>query len=245
MMAEVIQTNTPELTKLSAGDIQLVVSRLPQDVRKMLMEQPLFCGGGFIRETIAGNPIQDIDLFGPNKDMLKIAADYLASKRDGARVHTTENAITVLSAPRLPIQFITRWLFEEAGSLVQSFDFTVCQAAVWYNRSINRWDSAISQGFYPDLAARRLTYTFPVREEEAGGSMLRVRKLLSRGYNIQAFALAGVIARVALAARISPESDETAATYAISRKLVEVDPLLLIDGFEPVNEHEIINEEAA
>lgn len=244
-MAELITMKTSDLATLSAGDIQLVVSRIPQDVRKMMMEQPLFCGGGFIRETIAGNPVQDVDLFGPSKDILKIAADYLASKRDGAKVHVTENALTVLSAPRLPIQFITRWLFEDAAPLVQSFDFTVCQAAVWYNRLTKRWESAISQCFYPDLAARRLTYTFPIREEEAGGSMLRVRKLLARGYNIQAFALAGVIARVALAAHISADTDETMATYAISRKLVEVDPLLLIDGFEPVNEHELINEGVA
>jgi hypothetical protein len=240
-MTDIIQPEASTLVKLTAGDIQLVVSRIPSDVRKMMMEQPIFCGGGFIRETIAGNDVQDVDLFGSDKAALKAAAEYLATKREGAKVHTTENAITVLSAPRLPIQFITRWLFDEAAPLVRSFDFTVCQAAVWYNRRINRWDSAISDGFYPDLAARRLTYTFPVREEEAGGSMLRVRKLLTRGYNIQAFALAGVIARVAQAARISPDSDEASATYAISRKLVEVDPLLLIDGFEPVNEHELVD----
>lgn len=226
-----------ELTK---GDMQLVVSRLPKDIRKMLQEQPIFVGGGFIRETIAGNQVQDIDLFGHTKEQLKVSADYLASKRDNAKVHSTDNAITVLSQPRIPIQFITRWLFEDAESLMQSFDFTVCQAVVWFDRKTQMWKSVISDAFYSDLAARRLTYTFPVREEEAGGSMLRVRKFLQRGYNIQAWALAGVISRVALAAKITPETDEQSATHAISRKLFEVDPLLLIDGFEPVDEHELI-----
>ncbi|TZG25620.1 hypothetical protein [Sphingomonas montanisoli] len=230
---------------LTSGDLQLVVSRIPRDVRKMMMEQPIFCGGGFIRETIAGNAVNDIDLFGGDKDLLKLSADYLASKREGAKVHTTDNAFTVLSVPRMPVQFITRWLFSEAEPLVRSFDFTVCQAAVWFDRRIHRWQSMIAGEFYPDLAARRLTYTSPVRDEEAGGSMLRVRKFLARGYNIQAFALAGVIARVALAAEVRGERNETNLTFAISRKLVEVDPLLLIDGFEPVNEHEVIDEEAA
>lgn len=231
------------LHQLSAGDIQLVVSRIPRDLRKLMMKQPIFCGGGFIRETIAGNAVQDVDLFGGDKDILKVCADFLASKREGGKVHTTENAFTVLAAPRIPVQFITRWLFDSAEPLVKSFDFTVCQAAVWFERKTQRWESMISAGFYPDLAARRLTYTFPVREEEAGGSMLRVRKFLARGYNIQALALAGVIARVAIAAKISSDSDEVSATFAISGKLIEVDPLLLIDGFEPVNEHELINQE--
>jgi hypothetical protein len=228
------------MATLTKGDLQLVVSRIPRDVRKMMQEQPVFVGGGFIRETIAGNPVQDIDLFGDTEERLKSSADYLASKREAAKVHTTGNAITVLSAPRIPVQFITRWLFGEAEDLMRSFDFTVCQAVVWYDRKKSLWASVISDEFYSDLAARRLTYTFPVREEEAGGSMLRVRKFLQRGYNIQAYALAGVIARVALSAHLSPDTDEQSATFAISRKLFEVDPLLLIDGFEPVDEHEII-----
>lgn len=238
-----IEAQGQAMSTLTAGDLQLVVSRIPRDLRKMMMEQPIFCGGGFVRETIAGNPVQDIDLFGADKDLLKVTADYLASKRDGGKVHATDNAFTVLAAPRLPVQFITRWLFDSAEALVKSFDFTVCQAVVWFDRRTQRWVSMAASGFYPDLAARRLTYTFPIREEEAGGSMLRVRKFLARGYNIQAFALAGVIARLALAAKINPDTDETSAAFAISRKLVEVDPLLLIDGFEPVNEHEAINEE--
>lgn len=75
--------------------------------------------------------------------------------------------------------------------------------------------------------------------------MLRVRKFLARGYNIQAFSLAAVIARVAIAAAITAQTDETDATFAISRKLIEVDPLLLIDGFEPVDEHEVFRGEGA
>ncbi len=229
------------LGTLTAGDIQLVVSRLPRDLRTLLTQQPLFVGGGFIRETIAGNPAQDIDLFGADTGVLEVSADFLKSKRDGAKIHKSDNAITLLSHPRLPVQFITRWLFDDAEPLVRSFDFTVCQAVVYFDRRTGQWASKVSASFYSDLAARRLTYTFPVRDEEAGGSMLRVRKFLARGYNIQAFALAGVIARVALAAKLTGETSETDAAFAISRKLIEVDPLLLIDGFEPVDEHEVID----
>lgn len=227
-------------TSLTKGDLQLVVARLPRDLMNIMREQPIFVGGGFIRETIAGNPPQDIDLFGPNIEVLKASAEFLRTKREGGRIHNSDNAITLLSLSRLPVQFITRWLFDEPDALVASFDFTICQAVIYFNRKIMQWASVAAVGFYPDLAARRLVYTSPVRDEEAGGSILRVRKFLMRGYNIQAYALAGVIARVALSARLTVETTEQDAAFAISRKLVEIDPLLLIDGFEPVDEHEVI-----
>lgn len=230
------------MEQLTGGDLRHVVTRLPRDLREMLQQQPIFVGGGFIRETIAGGTVNDIDLFGPAQDRLETAASYLQSRREGSRIHKSDNAITLLAHPRLPVQFITRWLFAEAEPLMASFDFTVCQAVIWFDRRPGIWKSCIADTFYSDLAARRLTYTSPKRDEEAGGSMLRVRKFLQRGYNIQALSLAGVIAR--LVASTVMGTDEQRNTHAISRRLIEVDPLLLIDGFEPVDEHEAINGEA-
>src|SRR3546814_4873776 len=75
----------------------------------------------------------------------------------------------------MTVQFITRWTFDNAADLVASFDFTVCQAAIWRNR-LGEWKSLISNSFYIDLAGRRLVYTAPEPQEEPGGSMLRVIK---------------------------------------------------------------------
>jgi hypothetical protein len=85
-----------------------------------------------------------------------------------------------------------------------------------------------------------LVYTYPVRIEDAGGSFLRVRKFLSRGYNIQSESLAGVTARLCLGVdeiretmkRIVRGSD---AEYWLSKLLqslmLEVDPLVIgMDG---------------
>lgn len=233
------------MTTLTAQDLQFVVRRLPKDVRNLMQTLPIFVAGGFIRETIAGGEVKDIDLFGSSKDALLGFSEVLAGQRQ-VKAHRTDNAITVLCPPRLPVQFITRWVFDRPTPLVESFDFTVCQAVIWYDRSLCTWRSEIGEGFYPDLAARRLVYTFPVREEEAGGSMMRVRKFLGRGYNIQASSLAGVIARVALKVRMdelpkfddTPAGKEKAMAFAIAGLLHEVDPLLVVDGLEPINEHE-------
>lgn len=147
---------------LTNQDLQFVVRRIPKDVREQLMTLPIYIAGGFIRETIAGGDVKDIDLFGETKEALASFAETLAAKRQ-VRTHKTDNAITVLCPPRLPIQYITRWTFASAGPLVESFDFTVCQAVIWFDRTLCVWRSLCGEGFYPDLAARRLVYTFPVR----------------------------------------------------------------------------------
>ena len=168
------------MNQLTTTDLAYCVRRLPKDVTEMLRAHCLFVGGGFIRETIAGAAPKDIDLFGDDKESLSRIAESLSSMRQG-RLHWTDNAITLLSPPRMPLQLITRWCFTEPQSLVASFDFTVCQAVIWFNKDAQTFASACSDSFYSDLAARRLVYTFPMREEEAGGSMMRVRKFLQRG----------------------------------------------------------------
>lgn len=224
---------------LTTQDLNYVVHRIPKDVRDLLQAHKLFVGGGFIRETIAGgDDVRDIDLFGTSKDALQAIAALFTSGRKGAAQHKTDNAITILCPPRMPVQFITRWTFAEAETLVKSFDFTVCQAVIWYDQSARAWRSMVGDGFYQDLAARRLVYTFPVREEEAGGSLMRVVKFLKRGYTVQAATLGGVIARVVVKVRESHLSTtEHGTAQVITGLLHEVDPLLVVDGLEPVDEH--------
>lgn len=230
--------------KLTAGDLRNVVQHLPKDVRKQLSRNPnkLFVGGGFIRAIVAGEKPSDIDMFGDSIERLNRISGYLQQDRIGSKTHTTKNAITLLSPERMPVQFITRWLFSKPEDLVASFDFTVCQAVVFYDGVTKQWSSSIGEGFYTDLAAKRLTYTFPVREEEAGGSMLRVMKYVKRGYNIQIDSLAGVMARVTNAVIDHPnyyagqgEKEITKYTKALLR---EVDPLMVIDGLDFVDDHE-------
>ena len=227
-----------ELTK---EDLRLVVSRLPKDVVMLMKTYPLVLGGGFIRSTISGEKVSDVDLFGRSEDVLRLASLELATGRRG-RVHTTLNAHTVLTQSRMPVQFITRWLFDGCESLVKSFDFTVCQAAVAYKMvdGVMRWVSCCSEAFYPDLAAKRLVYTFPVRVEDAGGSLLRMRKFLSRGYTIQAPSMAGVIARLINSIDFGKAATEKDRALVISGLLREVDPLTVVDGIDFVDEHEAI-----
>ena len=58
------------------------------------------------------------------------------------------------------------------------------------------WRSICHDRFYEDLAAKRLRYTAPVRNEDAGGSLLRVLKFYQRGYRIPLDSLGAVVARL-------------------------------------------------
>jgi len=230
------------LHKLSTTDLQFVVTRIPKDVRDYMRSSPIWIGGGFIRETISGGEVNDLDLFSVNTDTLTRCSEFLSSKREGSKLHKTKNAITLLAPPRMPVQFITRWTFEEPEKLIASFDFTVCQAVIYFNRNISLFDSIISDSFYQDLAAKRLTYTNPVREEEAGGSMLRVLKFVKRGYNIQPKSLGDVVSR--LVTKVNPErmgggiSIEFVGDVIVGL-LREVDPNMAVDGLDWANEHEL------
>lgn len=230
--------------ELLKNDLRYVVTRLPRDIRTLLTEnaRKLYVGGGFIRATVAGETPGDIDLFGNDAAALDAMAVLLASRRPGSKLHRSKNAITLITPDRLMVQFITRWTFDRPQALVDSFDFTVCQAAIWRTGSMSNdaWGSAIGTGFYPDLAGRRLVYTRPIRIEEAGGSMLRVLKYVKRGYSIQVDSLGAVMARCASNFKPNEESHlhgEPGLALTLAGRLREVDPSLVVDGFELVDDH--------
>ncbi|MBY5942350.1 hypothetical protein KUW00_15830 [Halomonas sp. DP5N14-9] len=238
------------MSKLIEQDLHRVMLRLPKDVIELMKRHGLMLGGGFIREIVAGLPPNDIDLLGPTVDRLKLAATELYHSRNKqARVLETNNAITHVAPPRTTVQFITRWNFDDPAMLMKSFDFTVCQAVVYWvpcegSDAGGYWASLVSDRFYADLASRRLTYTSPNRHEDAGGSMLRMRKFLGRGYHIDADSLAGIMARMTVKMTDhsnfdSIRNDEEGQAQVLRGLLREVDPLLVIDGIEPVDvEHE-------
>jgi hypothetical protein len=225
--------------ELTPQDTHFIVSRLPKDIVALVKTHGLIVAGGFIRETISQGKISDIDIFGADADKLKLASLELTTGRKG-QMFETGNAITVLSPPRFPVQFIKRWLFPDAASCVASFDFTVCQAAIWFKDE--KWHSATGEHFYPDLAAKRLVYTYPQRDEEAGGSMLRMRKFIQRGYSIQAGSMAGVISRLVRAIQTDKinMSDEREVAKILTGLLLEVDPNTVVDGVDLIDEHEVM-----
>jgi hypothetical protein len=190
------------MRELSHHDLLQCVRRLPAPVRDLLKARPdLMVAGGYIRACVAGEKVSDIDIMCPSKDAGGACALQLANASGGVKVHTTENALTVKLRP-VPAQFITRWTFSNPTDALLSFDFSIACAAFWWDPKggpSGGWCSMVHDDFYPDLAAKRLVYLAPVREEEAGGSMLRILKFYQRGYRIPLDSLGAVMARLFVA----------------------------------------------
>ena len=227
------------MSNLLQEDIHQCVRFLPRDLRKLIIDNKLMVAGGFIRSIISGEMVNDIDLFGPSVTTLKDVAGRLGDKW-GVEPTETKNAITVAAPGRKTVQFITRWLFSNPDAVVQSFDFTIAQAAI-FTAEPGEWDSRCSSRFYPDLAAKRLVYTSPARNEDAGGSMLRVQKFVGRGYHISPANLGLVMARIAERVRWDHPlvSDEMGKAKVFTGLLRQVDPLLAIDGIELAEEEQV------
>lgn len=235
------------MSELYPEDIQRIVRSLPKDVVRLLKDNPgrLFLAGGFIRARIAGEQVSDIDLWGADVGQLSQMAELFAAKRS-VRAMATDNAYTILTEGRTPVQFITRWTFDSPELCCESFDFTIASAAVWFDGGFK---SYCGERFYRDLASKTLTYCNPVRNEDAGGSIMRVQKFLHKGYHISPGNLAKVIARLAMGVRFIAEGTRGESTVEreewlgqlLLGLLREVDPLIVVDGVEL--EDEVLQQE--
>lgn len=253
------------MADLLEDDLSYVVLRIPRDVRKLMREKGAIVAGGYVRSQISREKPSDIDIFGPDMHTLEQWAKDLALERKGD-MHTTDNAYTVLAPPRLPVQFIHRWtyrpdkeitgptqqIYELLNRVIKDFDFTIAQAAIGWlpgteEEEKGQYVGLVSERYYADLAAKRLVYTEPKREEDPGGSMMRVRKFLAAGYRIGAKQLGLVISRliqsidfdqVRKAARNSDQEPDEMFKQVVIGLLREVDPLTVIDGMELVAEEE-------
>lgn len=222
------------MAHLNTHDLNNILRRLPKDVLTIAKDGRLIIGGGFIRSCIAHEPVADIDIFSPSKMIAQAFGAKLAAMRGIEKPWNTKNAITVLGYGKTPVQFIHRWTFDDPEDVIFSFDYTIAQAAIWFDHSAGHWSSVVSGYFYQDMAAKRLRYLSPERHEDAGGSILRMSKFLRKGYSIAPEDMAAVISRLlgGIKGRLDYflEHDEESRATVLAGILREVDPLTIVDG---------------
>lgn len=241
---------------LDDADFKHIKKMIPS-ILMSIMEMPewnnkVFIAGGFIRAIVAGEEINDVDVFVKSKgDALLLAAQII--KESGHSVKTFESAnATTIKIGRDVLQIIHRWTFEKPEDILNSFDFTICCAVIYVEQagvdSIT-WRSVCDSRFYIDLASKRLVYRSPSRNEDAGGSMLRVLKYYQRGYRTPLDCLGAVMARVFMgvekkkitglaeiadAVIHNEEYTESSVARVITSLLVEVDPGAITSFMEEI-----------
>jgi hypothetical protein len=179
----------------------------------------LVLGGGFVRSTVSGEKPNDIDLFTQNPEDAKLFAGEL-SKGKKKPPYETGNALSVGLFPRHLVQYIHRWTYQTPAALIESFDFTIACSALWFESG--KWTSLIDDEFYADLAAKRLVYRSPLRNEDAGGSLLRLLKFYQRGFRTPLDSFGAVVARAVRG--LDTNQDERELGKEITLRLREVDP---------------------
>lgn len=257
------------MQELTYHDLQFSLLRTPRPLLALMKEPQwagkIFVGGGFLRSIVAGDPINDVDVFTPSAaEAEQLARELVVARlgRDGThlskvclgdgsepgfakgtelltesdeeiisrRIYRTPNALT-LPIFQPAIQIIHRWSFKTGFDVADSFDFTCCCAAFWWGQeSIVApdlgWHSYCDDRFYPDVAAKRLVYRAPIRNEDAGGSMLRVLKYYQKGYRIPLDSLGAVMARMAMGLTLYHRLDEKETGRILTGMLREVDPAI-------------------
>lgn len=194
------------MSTLCHQDLAWALRTCPKAVLAELRSRPsqLFLAGGYIRDSITREKPHDLDLFAPSAELAEAAARSIAAYDDRhLPLIRTDNAWTICH-PSLHIQVIHRWTFDTPVACIASFDFTIACAAIYYGRVPADdgapegldWISVCDPSFYSDLAGRRLVYRNPLRNEDAGGSILRVLKFYQRGYRIPLQSLADVVVRL-------------------------------------------------
>lgn len=223
-------------TSLNKNDLLWCVRRLPRSVVALCKAHPndVFIAGGYIRSRVTGETVNDIDLFVKTPESARAMALEVTGESDQQkaekRLHTTQNAVTVKRTSPT-VQFIHRWTYDAPTDLLASFDFSIASAAFWWDGE--RWQSACHPDYYADLAAKRLIYLSPKRNEDAGGSLLRVLKFYQRGYRIPLDSMGAVIARLVVGVKVEElpmtsagGNKEDAWAMVLTGLLREVDPAI-------------------
>lgn len=145
----------------------------------------VFVAGGFLRAVVARETISDVDLFiGAGAAFNTTELIQHININDAFDTHSTPNAMSIETDPCT--QVVLRSTYATPTKCIASFDFTICQAALWWHEGLGKWETECTPSFYPDLAARRLRYT-SYKGPDASDPMntaIRVLKFYERGYVI-------------------------------------------------------------
>jgi len=214
------------MSTLTNFDLHFLLKRMPVWLLELMKEhqEAFVVAGGYIRSIIPNEEVNDIDVFVSSEAKAKEYVMKLMESCPTSSRFDSKNACSI-KKDGVYVQFIHRWVYKTPQEVVDSFDFTIAKAAIWFKDG--KVQSVCHPDFYSDLAAKRLVYTSPIRNEDAGGSMLRVLKFYQRGYRIPLNSLGAVIARLNTGVKgglTFKTEDESRVATVLTGLLIEVDP---------------------
>lgn len=189
---------------LEANDIKRVIYSLPKEAIELMRRHPrqVVIAGGYIRATVAGEEVHDIDLFfAEEKDVQSWSKDV------GLKFEVKDKYLKVEAEGNCPeIQLVWRYSFEEPVDVIDNFDYTVVKAAIWFDEGDKKqapdFVGVCHKRFYQDLARKMLVYSCD-REVQRIESIPRLLKYTHYGYSIDPENLAEVVIKTCVSMDLS------------------------------------------
>lgn len=162
--------------------VKRLLANLPDIVKEILLGEKAWVAGGYILSVITKAPIKDIDVFFQNYDEYSRAKSLLTAKySNNADIKTLNGTTTFRFADGRPsIQLISNWLEDSPTKLLDKFDFTISQAALYVRYGL--FELTHISSYFENIAKKELVYN--PNDDFRGSSILRIIKYAGRGYNI-------------------------------------------------------------
>jgi hypothetical protein len=187
--------------QLAPKDFAEVLNALPPDIKIQLQLNPnkAFLAGGFIRDIVAGDEPNDIDIFVKGEAFAaQLCAEYAQDRKTfktglAWNVEAKEGEYAVQYIYALP-----PW--GDAWDILSKFDFRMSQAALWFDDRVydgsydensegdtyrKDWNHCCIDGFYQDVEKRELKLS-PRMSLLQGNlrSLVRALKFAARGWTL-------------------------------------------------------------
>lgn len=160
--------------------------------------------GGYLRDRFAKVRPKDADFWFKSRVVAEATGHWLRSIGWETEARVDEGLIHCTPPPsetaEVPIQLVSILRFTDALDLLSTFDFSICQVALWWDET-GVWKSEWTDGYAKDTESTTLRY---IQGQHAGGmvgghagSLARMFKFWRRGYLPDEESLCELLAKAA------------------------------------------------
>jgi hypothetical protein len=160
---------------------------LPVIIYDMLNIYKVILAGGALRAYLNKEEISDYDLFFFNEEEKNYVKDWLLSKKFKIVFECSEGKLITFKKKRLKIQLITEKYYKDIDELLNSFDLTVTQFAL-YGGNLYTVRQALKDTYNKKIRFNKITYP--------SATLGRFYKFQNKGYHLDSVAKKDFIARL-------------------------------------------------
>jgi hypothetical protein len=171
--------------RLTQDEVTHVLSLLPAVVYQQLQRENVVLAGGAIRDTLAGIPVKDIDIFCHSEEQ----AARLALELAPFARHTTFAYTVPLEG--LPVQYVYYKDFTTPEDLVSQFDFRACCHGIYWNGAEFEGVSVLFARL--DCVMRELRFLSQLKDAGKLTALRRALDFAPKGWTISDEDLAGIL----------------------------------------------------